>query len=77
VNRPELPGASKLRAKPEGCPQIAAQINLAFGTTINKDVVRRILALHFRPTSTEGGTIRQAQVYSQNERQNHHHHSRK
>ena len=27
-----------------GCPQIAEQINLAFGTSINKDVVRRILA---------------------------------
>jgi hypothetical protein len=32
-----------------GCPQIADQINLAFGTSINKDVVRRILALHYRP----------------------------
>jgi putative transposase len=31
-----------------GCPQIAGQINLAFGTAINKDVVRRILALHYR-----------------------------
>src|SRR5215813_5140128 len=29
-----------------GCPQIAEQINLAFGTSINKDVVRRILAIH-------------------------------
>src|SRR6516165_559637 len=38
-----------------GCPQIAEQINLAFGTCINKDVVRRILALHYKPTSTEGG----------------------
>ena len=38
-----------------GCPQIAEQINLAFGTSINKDVVRRILAMHYRPTSTEGG----------------------
>ena len=38
-----------------GCPHIAEQINLAFGTCINKDVVRRILALHFAPTSTEGG----------------------
>ena len=37
-----------------GCPQIAEQINLAFGTSINKDVVRRILAMHYRPTSTEG-----------------------
>src|SRR6516165_9108433 len=32
-----------------GCPQIADQINFAFGTSINKDVVRRILALHYRP----------------------------
>ena len=32
-----------------GCPQIADQINLAFGTSINKDIVRRILALHYRP----------------------------
>jgi putative transposase len=31
-----------------GCPQIADQINLAFGTCINKDVVRR-LAAHYRP----------------------------
>jgi transposase InsO family protein len=38
-----------------GCPQIAEQINLAFGTSINKDVVRRILALHFRPTSVNDG----------------------
>jgi putative transposase len=38
-----------------GCPQIAEQINLAFGTSINKDVVRRILALRYHPTSTEGG----------------------
>ena len=33
-----------------GCPQIAEQINLAFGTFINKDVVRRILAIHHSPT---------------------------
>src|SRR5215470_2246433 len=26
-----------------GCPHIAEQINLAFGTSINKDIVRRIL----------------------------------
>src|SRR5207244_1680906 len=40
-----------------GCPQIAEQINLAFGTSINKDVVRRILALYSRPTPTEGGGL--------------------
>jgi len=39
-----------------GCPQIADQINLAFGTAINKDVVRRILALHYRPEPGADGT---------------------
>jgi hypothetical protein len=38
-----------------GCPQIAAQINLAFGTAINKDVVRRILAFHYRPEPGSDG----------------------
>ena len=38
-----------------GCPHIADQINLAFGTSMNKDVVRRILAQHYRPMPTEGG----------------------
>jgi putative transposase len=30
-----------------GCPRIAEQITLAFGIPINKDVVRRILALYY------------------------------
>jgi hypothetical protein len=30
-------------------PQIADQINLAFGTAINKDVVRQSRAIHYRP----------------------------
>ena len=38
-----------------GCPRIAEQINLVFGTSINKDVVRRVLALHYRPTATGAG----------------------
>ena len=38
-----------------GCPRIAEQINLAFGTSINKDVVRRILALHYRPEPNSRG----------------------
>src|SRR5215831_19518936 len=38
-----------------GCPHIAEQINLAFGTAINKDVVRRILARNYHPMPTEGG----------------------
>jgi putative transposase len=32
-----------------GCPRIAQQIALAFGLQIDKDVVRRILASHYRP----------------------------
>ena len=32
-----------------GCPRIAQQINKAFGTNIDKDVVRRVLAVHYRP----------------------------
>jgi transposase InsO family protein len=38
-----------------GCPQIADQINLAFGTSINKDVVRRILAIHYQPAPSADG----------------------
>ena len=36
-----------------GCPRIAQQINLAFGITIDKGVVRRILAAHY--PSDSGG----------------------
>ncbi len=32
-----------------GCPRIAQQIALAFGIPINKDVVRRILAVRYQP----------------------------
>ena len=60
---PKGPTADLIRAVIEmkrrnpswGSPQIAEQINLAFGTCINKDVVRRILATQYSPTSTEGG----------------------
>jgi transposase InsO family protein len=38
-----------------GCPRIAQQIALAFGIEINKDVVRRILANHYRPEASAGG----------------------
>ena len=38
-----------------GCPRIAAQITLTFGVDIDKDVVRRMLATHFRPESGWGG----------------------
>src|SRR5215468_36564 len=60
---PKGPTADLIRAVVEmkqrnptwGCPHIADQINLAFGISINKDVVRRILAQHYRPMPTEGG----------------------
>jgi putative transposase len=60
---PKGPTADLIRAVVEmkqrnptwGCPHIADQINLAFGTRINKDIVRRILALHYGPVPTEGG----------------------
>ena len=60
---PKGPTADLIRAVVEmkqrnptwGCPHIAEQINLAFGTTINKDIVRRILAQHYRPEPTKGG----------------------
>jgi putative transposase len=38
-----------------GCPRIAHQITLAFGVAIDKDVVRRILSIHYRPESDSGG----------------------
>ena len=38
-----------------GCPRIAQQINLAFGTTVNKDVVRRILSAHPQLYPGNGG----------------------
>jgi putative transposase len=44
----------KLRNPDWGCPRIAAQISLAFGVLINKDVVRRILATHYRPSPDAG-----------------------
>jgi transposase InsO family protein len=38
-----------------GCPRIADQIELAFGISINKDVVRRILAAHYHPSAGGSG----------------------
>lgn len=38
-----------------GCPRIAQQIALAFGLPINKDVVRRILAVRYRPAPDSAG----------------------
>ena len=60
---PKGPDADLIRAVIEmkqrnptwGCPRIAEQINLAFETSTNKDVVRRILALHYRPAPDADG----------------------
>ena len=38
-----------------GCPRIAHQIALAFGIPINKDVVRRILAVRYEPKPDSAG----------------------
>ena len=38
-----------------GSPRIAQQIALAFGVAIDKDVVRRILSVHYRPDSSSQG----------------------
>ena len=38
-----------------GCPRIAQQMALAFDIPIDKDVVRRILARHYRPEQDSGG----------------------
>ena len=47
--------AMKRRNPRWGCPRIAQQIALAFGVEIDKDVVRRILSIHYRPESDSGG----------------------
>src|SRR5262249_45901305 len=38
-----------------GCPRITKQIELAFGISINKDMVRRILAAHYHPSAGGSG----------------------
>jgi len=38
-----------------GSVRIAQQLSLAFGIEIDKDVVRRVLATHYRPNRGEGG----------------------
>jgi hypothetical protein len=47
--------AMKRRNPTWGCPRIAQQITLAFGISINKDVVRRILAARSQPESDAAG----------------------
>ena len=45
----------KRRNRRWGCPRIAQQITLAFGIEVDKDVVRRILGMHFRPEAGPAG----------------------
>jgi transposase InsO family protein len=47
--------AIKQRNPRFGCPRIAQQINEAFGVDIDKDVMRRILAAHYRAGSGDSG----------------------
>jgi putative transposase len=47
--------AMKRRNPSWGCPRFAQQISLVFGVAIDKDVVRRILSVHFRPESGSSG----------------------
>jgi putative transposase len=47
--------AMKQRNPTWGCPRIAQQITLAFGTSLDKDVVRRILAARYRPSPGSAG----------------------
>jgi transposase InsO family protein len=67
-NRPRKPGPKgpsqeliravvemKRRNPNWGSPRIAQQIALAFNIQIDKDVVRRILARHYRPGQDSGG----------------------
>ena len=67
-NRPAKPGPQgptpdiiaavldmKRRNPTWGCPRIAQQITLAFGIPLNKDVVRRILAVRYKPAPDSPG----------------------
>src|SRR5262249_29399459 len=46
---------TKRRNRTWGCKRIAQQIALAFGVDIDRDVVRRILAMHFQPEAGSRG----------------------
>ena len=45
----------KWRNRTWGCKRIAQQLALAFGMNLDKDVVRRILSIHFHPEAGSGG----------------------
>lgn len=38
-----------------GCPRIAQQLNLSFGLNLDKDIVRRVLAAHYKPDPKNQG----------------------
>ena len=38
-----------------GCPRIAQQINLIFGLNLDKDTVRRVLSVHYKPEPKNQG----------------------
>ena len=38
-----------------GCPRIAQQINLTFGLNLDKDTVRRVLSVHYKPVPENHG----------------------
>jgi len=47
--------AIKQRNPTWGCPRIAQQLAWAFGVPVDKDMVRRVLATHYRPKPGTGG----------------------
>ena len=52
-----------------GCPRIDQQLNLTFGLDLDKDTVRRVLAVHYKPDPSNRGpswltTIGQAKTVS-------------
>jgi len=47
--------AIKQRNPRYGCPRIAQQINLSFGLDLDKDTVRRVLAVHYKPDPDNRG----------------------
>ena len=57
-------GEMKQRNPTWGCPRIAQQITLAFGIPINKDVVRRILAVRYTPKPGATGPLLNAALYA-------------
>ena len=50
-----------------GCPRIAQQVNLAFGLDIDKNVVRRILAVHYKPEPGNSGQDWPERISSDND----------